>query len=122
MEAVEKISSLSAFFKYHFGEASLEHFTQEALNQAEMMQWDMEHDHPITQEEMFLDDIAAEEIKWINNLNDAQFASPMDMPILLDCPHILMIPHPELPANTDADTAQTFFPGQSVRIKHDTLT
>ena len=33
MEAVEKISSLLAFFKHHFGKASLEHFTKEALNQ-----------------------------------------------------------------------------------------
>ena len=79
-----------------------------------MTQWDMEHDHPITQEEMFLDDIAAEEIEWIDNLKDAQFTSLMDTPILLDHPSILVIRHPELPANTDADTVQTFFPGQSV--------
>ena len=114
MEAVEKISSLLAFFKHRFGEASLEYFAQEALNQAEMTQWDMEHDHLITQEEMFLDDIVAEEIEWIDNLKDAQFASPTDTPILLDHPSILLIPHPELPANTDANTVQTFFPGQSV--------
>ena len=61
MEAVEKISSLLAFFKHHFREASLEHFAQEALNQAEMTQWDMEHDHPIIQEEMFLNNIAVED-------------------------------------------------------------
>ena len=63
---------------------------------------------------MFLDDITAEEIEWINNLKDSHFVSLMDTPTILDHPNTLAIPHPELPANTDADTVQTFFPGQAV--------
>ena len=79
-----------------------------------MTQWDTDHDRSITQEEMFLNDIAVEEIEWIKNLQDSQVASLMDMPIILDHPNTLAILYPKLPANTDADIVQTFFSGQAM--------
>jgi hypothetical protein len=52
-EAVEKLSHLLAFFLHHFSENSLEHFTQEVVNQAEQTLWDKEMDRPISMEEQY---------------------------------------------------------------------
>jgi hypothetical protein len=113
-EAVEKLSNLSAFFMHRFGENSLEHFTQEAVNQAEQTIWDKEHDRPITMEEQYLEEIAEEDIEWIENLADIKFTTDSAMEVVLDRPKIANVPQPVLPENADADTVKTFFPNQAM--------
>jgi hypothetical protein len=97
-----------------FGENSLEHFTQEAVNQAEQTIWDKEHDRPITMEEQYLEEIAEEDIEWIENLADIKFTMDSAMEVVLDRPKIANVPQPVLPENADADTVKTFFPNQAV--------
>jgi hypothetical protein len=113
-EAVEKLSNLSAFFMHRFGENSLEHFTQEAVNQAEQTIWDKEHDRLITMEEQFLEEIAEEDIEWVENLADIKFTMDLAKEVVLDRPKIANVPQPVLPENVDADTVKTFFPNQAV--------
>ena len=107
-EAVEKLSNLLAFFMHRFGENSLEHFTQEAVNQAEQTIWDKEHDRPITMEEQYLEEIADKDIEWVENLADIKFTMDLAMEVVLDWPKIANVPQLVLPENTDADTVKTF--------------
>jgi hypothetical protein len=113
-EAIEKLSNLSAFFWHRFGENSLEHFTQEAVNQAEQTLWDKEMDRPISLEEQYLEEIADEDIEWIENLADVKFTSDLQVAVVLERPKLAQVPQPVLPENADADTVKTFFPNQAV--------
>jgi hypothetical protein len=74
-EAVKKLSNLSAFFLHHFGSESLEHFSHDAVNEAEQMIWDKEMDRPISLEEQYLEDIAGEDLAWVENLDDVKFTT-----------------------------------------------
>jgi hypothetical protein len=47
-EAVKKISNIAAFFCHRYGAESLECFTAEACEQADMTKWDAANDRPIT--------------------------------------------------------------------------
>ena len=109
-EAVKKLSNLSAFFMHCFGVNSLEHFTQEAVNQAEQTIWDKEHDRPITMEEQYLEEIADEDIEWVENLADIKFTMDSVMEVILDQPKTAKVPQPVLPENADANTVKTFSP------------
>ena len=113
-EAVEKLSHLSAFFLHRFGENSLKHFTQEAVNQVEQTLWDKEMDHPISMEEQYLEAIADEDIEWIENLADVKFMTDSPAAVVLERPKIAQVLQPVLPENADADTVKTFFPKQAV--------
>jgi hypothetical protein len=117
-EAVEKLSNLSAFFLHHFGSESLEHFSQDAVNQAEQMIWDKEMDRPISLEEQYLEDIAGEDLAWVKNLDDVKFTTDAVAAVVLDCPQQLQVPQPVLLENADANTVKTFFPNQVVTQVH----
>ena len=102
-----------AFWRYHFGDNSLEHFSQDTINQSKTTEWDIDNDCLITMEELIFDDIAAKAIKRLDS--EAQFASTptmSELAVILDCPNLLNIPQPEYPSHHDANanTVQTFFP------------
>jgi hypothetical protein len=119
-EAVEKITNLAAYLKHRYGEEALERFSQEAIDQAEMTQWDTVNDRPITVEEQFLDDIMGEEIDWVENLNDVHFEKTTDTSFIIDRPKKKVSFGPEYPVNADADSIATFYPGQPISPTMDT--
>ena len=120
MEAMEKITNLAAYMKHQYGEEALERFSQEAIDQAKMTQWDTVNDRPITVEEQFLDDIVGEDIDWVENLNNVQFEKMADTSIIIDRPKKKVSFGPEYPANADANSIATFYPGQQVTPTMDT--
>jgi hypothetical protein len=117
-EAVEKIENIAAYFLHHYGDASLERFTQEACDQADLTRWDSENDQPITLAEQDLEEVIEEEIAWIENLGDVTFGNKPEAAVFLERPK----PASALrrtkvrPTNADDDTVGTFFPGQTVHI------
>jgi hypothetical protein len=96
-EAIEKLSNLLAFFLHHFGADSLENFTQDSVNQAEQTIWDKELDRPILIEEQYLEEIAEEDIAWIENLSGVKFMTDLQVAIVLDHPKPMQVPQPVLP-------------------------
>jgi hypothetical protein len=121
-EAVEKISNLAAYFLHRYGPDSLERFTQDAIDQAEQTTWDAEHDRPITIEERFLDDVATEDIEWMENLDDVSFGNrTANNVVVLDRPSS-QLGQPAYPSSTDEDTVQTFFVGQPTAVVSDDAT
>ena len=119
-EAVEKINNLAAYLKHCYGEEALERFSQEAIDQAEMTQWDTVNDRPITVEEQFLDDIVGKDIDWVENLNDVQFEKNPDAAFIIDRPKKKVSFGPDYPITADADSINTFYPGQPVTPMTDT--
>jgi hypothetical protein len=113
-EAVEKIDNLSAYLQHHFGEESLERFTQEACDLADLTKWDKENDRPITLQEQELDAMMGDDIEWAENLDDVTFGNKPEVEIVLERPKIDSSRFTPLPASADDDTIGTFFPGQAV--------
>jgi hypothetical protein len=112
-EAVEKIANLAAFFRHRYGAESLERFSPEACEQADMTKWDAENDRPITVDEQALEEVMGEDIDWIENLDDVTFGNKMDIEVVIERP-TNPIRAPPRPENADADTVGTFFPGQGI--------
>jgi hypothetical protein len=110
-EAVEKIANISAYFKHHYGEESLERFTPEACDAADLTKWDTDNDRPITVMEQDLEDVMDEDIEWVENLGDVTFGAQKPTAVLLGRPKL---PKPSSrPSSADDDTVGTFFPGQT---------
>jgi hypothetical protein len=119
-EAVEKISNIAAFFLHHYGAESLERFTAEACEQANLTKWDAANDRPITLEEQDLEAVMDEEIEWLANLDDINFGKQPNVEVVLDRPlpanASRVNPHP---TSADADTVGTFFPRQKITTQED---
>jgi hypothetical protein len=117
-KAVKKIENIAAYFLDHYGDASLERFTQEACDQADLTWWDSENDQPITLAEQDLEEVMEEEIAWIENLRDVTFGNKPKAAVILERPKpASSLRHTkDRPTNADDDTIGTFFPGQTVHI------
>ena len=82
----------------------------------------MEHDHPVTIEECVLDDVATEDIEWMENLDDISFGNHTEKPVVvLDHPSS-QLGQPSYPASMEDDTIQTFFVSQTTGIITDDAT
>jgi hypothetical protein len=110
-EAVEKIANIAAFFRHHYGDVSLERFTTDACDQADLTKWDAVNDRPITVEEQALEEVMDEDIEWLENLDDVTFGNKMEVEVILERPQRPVNPHP---SSADTDTVGTFFPGQTI--------
>jgi hypothetical protein len=114
-EAVEKIANISSYFKHHYGDKSLERFTPEACDAADLTKWDEENDRPITLAEQDLEDVMDEEIEWFENLGDVTFGT-QPTEVILERPKP---PKPSSrPTSADDDTLGTFYPGQKAASDH----
>jgi hypothetical protein len=122
VEAVEKISNLAAYFLYRYGQDSLERFKQDAIDQAEQTSWDTDNDRPVTIEERFLDDVATEDIEWMENLDDISFGNRTDKTVVILERPSSQLGQPSYPSSTEDDTVQTFFAGQPTAIITDDAT
>lgn len=87
---------------------------------AEQTVWDTVNDRPITAEELYLKDIMAEDISWVENLDDVTFAKSNTAEVLIERPNSTPISQPAFPKYADSDTIVTFHPNQAPAHTDDT--
>jgi hypothetical protein len=92
------------------GESVTYWFHPIVLERADAMAWDDVNEQPITLEEMDLDDLLADDLDWVANLDAADITFKSRVEISLDRPSLLQKVSNN-PLRGDADSGQTFHKG-----------
>jgi hypothetical protein len=113
-EAEEKLKNLLSYLVHEHGESATYWFSSTAIERADSMKWDDVNERPITVDEMGLDELLADEMDWMANMEEADISfKTKKVEVTLVRPSLLQHKVSNNPLNGEVDFVLTFHHGVS---------